>query len=96
MARVSWTPQALEDLEEISRFVRRNSRRYADDFVDRVFEATDRVGRYPHSGRMVPEWEDEELREVLVSGYRIIYRVLAEEVEVLTLHHTARLLQDFP
>jgi len=44
---------------------------------------------------MVPEVGREDIREFIVQGYRIIYRVLADEVEILTVHHGARLLQGF-
>jgi len=62
-------------------------------FADRVFKATDRLGDFPRSGRVVPEAAQEGIREIILESYRIIYRVRAGEVEVLTVLHGARLLK---
>lgn len=61
-------------------------------FADRVFRATDRLAEHPRSGRIVPELAQEHLREIMLGSYRIIYRLLDEDVQVLTVHHGARLL----
>jgi len=64
----------------------------ASIFADRVFRATDRLAEHPRSGRIVPEMGQEQLREIILGNYRIIYRLLEEDVQVLTVHHGARLL----
>jgi len=61
-------------------------------FADRVFRATDRLAEHPRSGRVVPEMGQKHLREIILGNYRIIYRLLDENVQVLTVHHGARLL----
>ncbi len=56
-------------------------------------KAVDRLERFPLSGSIVPELRREEFREILLKKYRIIYRVRSEErVEIVTVHHGARLL----
>ena len=52
-----------------------------------------RVRLFPESGRVVPEVNDATLREVVYGNYRIVYRVLPEAVEVVTVYHGARLLR---
>ena len=95
MAQVAWTSQALDDLEAICLFIARDAPRYAGVFADRVFRGTDRLARFPRSGRVVPEIGREDIREVIVQSYRVIYRLLSDEVEILTIHHGARPLQGF-
>ena len=73
-------------------FIARNAPRYAEIFANRVFEAADRLAEFPLMGRVVPEIGREEIREIIVQGYRIIYRLSGDEAEILTLHHGARLL----
>ena len=92
MARVGWSPQSLSDLEAICLFIARDAPAMAIIFVDRVFRATDRLAEHPRSGRVVPEMGQDRLREVLLGNYRIIYRLLDEDVQILTVHHGARLL----
>jgi toxin ParE1/3/4 len=92
MAQVKWTPQAADDLEATCLFIARDSPRLAAAFADRVLRAADRLASYPRSGRTVPELGIESIREVIVSSYRVIYRVRQDQVHVLTMHHAARLL----
>jgi len=51
--------------------------------------------QFPRSGRIVPEIRHDDIREVILQSYRIIYRVHPDEVEILTIHHGARLLDRF-
>ena len=92
MAQVRWTPQAADDLEAICLFIARDAPGVAAVFADRVIRATERLADYPRMGRVVPELRLEDLREVIVGGYRVIYRIRRDQVEVVTVHHGARLL----
>ncbi len=93
MARLSWSPQALEDVEAIRRFIARDAPRTARTFVQRIFETVERLRRFPLSGGMVPELGSEEFREIRLKKYRIIYRVAdAQAVEIVTVYHGSRLL----
>ena len=92
MAKVRWTLQALDDLEAICLFIARDAPHVATVFADRAFRATDRLVQYPRLGRIVPELETETIREMILGNYRIIYRIREEEVQVVTVHHGARLL----
>ena len=93
MTRVIWTRQAVEDVEAIRTFVARDSERYAGLLAERLVAAVDRLELFPHSGRMVPEVGDDSLREVIYGDYRLVYRLRAESVEVVTIYHGARLLR---
>ncbi len=66
--------------------------RYAEMFAIRVFNATDRLKIFPESGRIVPEINQHNIREVIFGNYRIIYRLQDDEVQILTVYHSARLL----
>ncbi len=88
---IRWTPQAVEDIEAIRQYVGRDSAHYADLLVRRLVKAVERIHEFPKSGRVVPEIEDEAIREVLLDDYRIIYKLLEEVAEVLTVFHGARL-----
>ena len=93
MIRVIWTRQAVEDVEAIKAYVARDSVQYASFLVERVVAAVDRLESFPESGRVVPEVGDGSLREVIFGSYRVVYRVQAESVQVVTVHHGARLLR---
>jgi plasmid stabilization system protein ParE len=73
-------------------FIARDSPQLAATFADRVLRAADRLASYPRLGRTVPELGIENIREVIVGSYRVIYRIGQDEVHLLTVHHGARLL----
>ncbi len=92
MDQVRWTLQALDDLEAICLFIARDAPQVAAVFADRALSATDRLADHPRVGRIVPELQIETIREVILGNYRIIYRIREEEVQVVTVHQGARLL----
>ena len=93
MVKVSWTDQAIEDVEAICKFIARDAPPYAKIFAQRVFTIVGRLASFPHSGRMVPELRREDIREIIYRDYRLIYRLSEDEVEILTVHHGAKLLK---
>lgn len=92
MAEIRWTPQAADDLDAIAKFIARDSITFASLFSADVLNAVSLLGDNPEMGRAVPEFNDEVIREVIVGNYRVIYRVRADAVEILTVFHGARLL----
>ena len=92
MAQVRWTPQAADDLDAIAEFITEDSPHFAGLFVMDVLQAAERLADFPELGRIVPEIGERAIRELILGDYRIIYRLRAEAVEILTLHHGARLL----
>ena len=92
MAEVRWTPQALDDLEAICLFIASDAPTVAAVFAQRAFDATDRLMDFPESGRIVPEMNDPNFREIVLGNYRIIYRLRSGDVQILTVYHGARRL----
>lgn len=92
MAEIKWTPQALDDLDAICLFIARDAPGVARVFADRAFRATDRISDHPKLGRVVPELGLEEIREIILGNYRLIYQLRDNEVQILTVHHGAQLL----
>jgi toxin ParE1/3/4 len=92
LAKVTWLIVALDDVQSIFEFVAQDSVSSAERLANRIFSATDRLGSFPLSGRVVPEIDDQDVREIIVGNYRLMYHVLADEIEVLAVIHSARLL----
>jgi toxin ParE1/3/4 len=82
---VRWTPRAVEDLKEIARYIGADNPRAARIHVDKLKRRAESVGRFPKQGRVLPELARDDVRELIVGNYRIIYRVHAEAVDILTL-----------
>jgi toxin ParE1/3/4 len=72
--------------------VARHSARYASSLVEHIFVRSGQLADQPYLGGTVPEYEAESLREVFEHPYRIIYRVLEEQVDALAVVHASRRL----
>jgi plasmid stabilization system protein ParE len=90
--KIFWTQQARQDLRAIREFIARNAPSTAAAFVRRVRASVNRLYDFPQSGQVVAELGREDLREILQGNYRIIYRYENQKVDILTVYHSARLL----
>jgi len=88
--RVEWSDCARDDLDDLFRFIGRDSELYARRFAERVVLATRRLQAFPESGRMTPEAEDKALREIIIQGYRVMYRLETNRALVLAVMHGSR------
>ena len=86
--KVIWTELALQHVGELWQFVAAENLRLADDLIDRIVVAVDRLENYPHSGRTgrIPD-----TRELVVPGtpFLVAYRV-GTAIQVLAVLHGAR------
>jgi toxin ParE1/3/4 len=87
---VIWRDEATRNLEQLYAFTATYSEVAARNLINRLVVRADALGDFPDLGRVVPELENPDLRELIESPYRIIYRVLRSEVEILTVFHGAR------
>ena len=60
--------------------------------VDRLTRRSEQIATFPRSGRMVPEYEAENIREVIEESYRIIYRIKPNQLDILAVIHSSQLL----
>ena len=92
--RVHWTENAIRHLVNIYEYIALNSPIYGKRMVDRITRRSEQIATHPLSGRKVPEYEAEDIRELIEKPYRIIYRIKPDQIDVLAVIHGARLLQD--
>jgi toxin ParE1/3/4 len=94
MAKLRWSLQAANDLEEACEHIARDSEHYAKMFAQRVMAILKAMSKEKLPGAMVPEYGREEIRERLLHDYRIIVRVRAKQrvLEVVRIFHGARIL----
>ena len=90
-ARVRWTHRSIEDLRAIGRYIAEDDPRAARQWVERLRLCTHEAAATPKAGRRVPQVERDDIREVLLRSYRIVYRVVRDGIEVLTVFEGHRL-----
>lgn len=81
---VVWTENAISDLLAIKDFISQDSARRADSWISELYRAGLSLADFPERGRIVPEFDKKDIRELLIENYRIVYRVKILKVEILT------------
>jgi toxin ParE1/3/4 len=82
--KVIWTEQALARLIDIQDFIARSNPVAAERLVRRIVERGDGLAKFPEMGRTVPELPGTGVREIIDGRYRIVYRLRAKGVQILT------------
>ncbi len=90
--KIKWSLLALNRVEEIARYIAADKPGAARKWVARIFDQVKIIEDFPKSGRMVPELERDDVRELLFGQYRIIYRLKNNQIEVLTVRHGKQIL----
>jgi toxin ParE1/3/4 len=92
---IAWSPQAIRDVESIRAFIAQDSPAYADLVARRIVAAVERLHSFPESGRLVPERQDPSIREVVLSPFRIVYRLRGGIAEIATVFRGSRAFPEF-
>jgi len=93
--RVEWSEPALQDLENLRDYIAKDSPVYAQQFIEKIFEAVTRLTTFPELGRLVPEADRPDVRELIFHSYRIIYCLKNDAVFIVTVLHGSRDLAQF-
>jgi toxin ParE1/3/4 len=88
--KIKWSPRAASNLEEICNYIAKDSEYYAILFAKKITNIVKAISQFPKSGRIVPEYNDENLRERIYGNYRIVYRLKGDIVEIVAICHGAR------
>ena len=93
MVRIRFTKQSLFDLKEIYDYISYDSKKYAQYQILKNRNSIKILKQYNFSGKIVEEYNDENIREIIEGNYRIIYKILGDDrIDIITIHHGARSL----
>lgn len=88
MKPVFWTPEARARLKDIQDYIiNQHAPKAAEEVVMGLLSRTRQLVEVPLSGRQLPDYPDDDLRELLERPYRIIYRITEKKIEILTVMH---------
>jgi toxin ParE1/3/4 len=94
MVKIVWTNASIKDLREIFEYISVDSIRYANLSVNKIYQKVQIISLNPYSGKIVPEFKNSLIRELVIGNYRTIYRVKSDiQVDILRVYHTARHLE---
>jgi addiction module RelE/StbE family toxin len=88
--KIHWTDTACGHLDSIHAYISQDSPEYAKRVVDKLTRRSQQIADFPLSGRTVPEYELDQIREVIEHPYRIIYHITSDQIDVLAVLHGAQ------
>jgi plasmid stabilization system protein ParE len=92
MARkIIWSYEATTDLEALAEYIAKDSIFYAASFVQKVLDISRSVSEFSERGRIVPELDNPNIREIFVKEYRLIYHIKESQIDILGLIHGKRI-----
>lgn len=90
---VIWTKQSVRQLNKYADYIAEDNVLATEKWVLSLLDKTNQLRKMPMSGRIVPEYNDPNLREIIEGDYRLIYRIKKETVYVLSVRHSRQNLK---
>ncbi len=90
MEQIKWTNKSLKDPKAINDFISLDSKFYATRFINKLLQRVDQLILFPESGRIVPEKNNPEIRELIEGNYRIFYKEHKNFITILRIHNAAK------
>ncbi len=90
--KIEWSPTSRLDFRDLILFISEGNSSAANHFRNKIINHVMQVAKFPESGRVVPEFQDENIREIIQKPYRIVYRINKKKilVEIVRIWHSAR------
>jgi addiction module RelE/StbE family toxin len=94
--QIIWSPSARWDLLDLKDYISLDSPETAKRFVSSLFDAVEYLADFPLAGRVVPEFDNEQTREIIKRPCRIVYRINKQQdaIEIVRVWHSARGIPD--
>ena len=90
--KVTWSPLAIDRVAEIASHIAEDNSAAAENWIRKLFAKTGQLSDFPESGHPIAETPRRDIRELTWGNYRIIYRVEARQVAILTVKHARQIL----
>ncbi|MBC8199459.1 MAG: type II toxin-antitoxin system RelE/ParE family toxin [Desulfobacterales bacterium] len=90
--RIIWSPLAVDRASEIADYIAQDKPSAAEKWIDTVFSKVECLKSSPEIGRIIPEINDSQFRELIYGNYRIIYRIETKQISILTIRHGRQIL----
>lgn len=89
---VRWSYTSKLDLLQIYNYIAKDSEHYAKKVVNDIVDKSEYLGVFPNMGSRVEEFDEDNLKEIVIYSYRMIYRIIDDGVNILAIVHCKRSL----
>jgi toxin ParE1/3/4 len=92
--KIIWSPLAIQKISEYADIIALDKPMVVEKWTEDIFDSIQRLSVLPYSGKIVAEIGQKDLREVFNGNYRVIYKILSNEIHILTVRHRRQLLNE--
>jgi len=85
--KLIWTNDGIKSFEEVIKYISKDSVYYASSFAKRILSSIEELKKFPKMGRIVPEYNNPEIRELIYQNYRIVYKIHLKIIYILLVTH---------
>lgn len=89
--RIKFLVSALEDMRSIKAYIGRDNPEAAVRMIKKIRAAVKHLEEFPNSGRIIPESNNPQLREIIISNYRVMYQVSESAINIFAVYEGHRL-----
>ncbi|WP_075349804.1 type II toxin-antitoxin system RelE/ParE family toxin [Algoriphagus marinus] len=95
MVEIKWSKQAVEDIYSIKEYYSNFSNSYSFQLIDQIFQKAEILIKFPEIGRIIPELNNQSIRELIFKNFRIIYAIHdLNRITILTVHSSSKPLSN--
>lgn len=92
--KIIWSPLAVEQVRDIATYIALDKPSVAVQWAEKIFNSVEQLSEFPNSGRIVPEINRNEIREIVNGNYRVIYKLKEKDILVLVVKSYRQILKD--
>jgi len=92
--KIIWTDDGIKSFEDIIQYIANDSTYYASEFAKRILSTIENLPEFPYLGRIVPEYNNPDLREIIYQNYRILYKISGNAIYLVLVIHGSRILPE--
>lgn len=92
--KVTWSTRSRTRMQAVRRHIARDDPAAANRLIELILLQGNELAHFPRRGRVVLEVANEDVRELIIKGYRVLYEITDESIEILTVFEGHRLLRD--
>lgn len=85
--KIIWTEDGIGSFEEVVQYISKDSVYYASNFAKKIWLSIERLKVFPYMGRVVPEYSNPDIRELIYQNYRIVYKISNNVVYIALVIH---------
>ena len=93
MVEIRWSPLATDDYESLILYYEKTAPKFAQNLAKKIIYIIENLIQFPKMGRIVPELENTEIREIIYRNFRVVYRLKEDILEIARIIHGSRILR---